>query len=125
VQSNPDGGDEGVCDQREPDDRDWAQQGAGDRGEQAAATERAGYPDADRDVGEQLERGAEAEAKRRDRVKLGCLPAKLAACDDQASGGPGQENRPIPGLVRDSPGRPAVRRVRGAGPATTTPARVR
>ena len=43
---------------------------AGDRGDEAAAAERARHTHAQRDVREQIERGAAAEAERRDRVEL-------------------------------------------------------
>jgi hypothetical protein len=70
VECDPDGGHEREEDERRYDNGYRQQQPTRDRGDQAATAECARHAQAQRHVGEQVDRGAVAQAERRDRVEI-------------------------------------------------------
>src|SRR3989442_12803570 len=70
MECDPDGGDDRERDERRHVNGYRPEQRAGARGDQATAAERARYAPPERDIREQVERGAAAEGEGRDRVEL-------------------------------------------------------
>jgi hypothetical protein len=83
VECDPDGGHEREEDERRYDNGYRQQQPTRDRGDQAATAECARHTQAQRHVGEQVERGAAALAERRDRVEI-VADITTQLCDPEA-----------------------------------------